>query len=95
VESKLLFLDFGILFCLKQLIEKNSVEKQSNPIQKSVKSKVGSGCVFSSTLLRMPFYYEVYVSSVKQREIAKTHFNLLHPDLGSTSEWLVHEGNFL
>ena len=43
----------------------------------------------------MYFYYEVYVSSVKQRKIGKIRFNLLHPDLGSTSEWLVNKGNLL
>ena len=49
----------------------------------------------SSCACHMYFYYEVYVSSVKQRKIGKIRFNLLHPDLGSTSEWLVNEGNLL
>ena len=48
-----------------------------------------------SCACHMYFYYEVYVSSVKQRKIGKIRFNLLHPDLGSTSEWLVNEGNLL
>ena len=48
-----------------------------------------------SCACHMYFYYEFYVSSVKQRKIGKIRFNLLHPDLGSTSEWLVNEGNLL